>query len=338
MYDKKFLDYVMCKHSSKNKLKRFDIPVKEIGEVDSFQFVFLKRAIEDFYDGNVVANLQWYNEEKIIQVSEYSMLSKEKTFVFPYEEYDQFYSVIKEINDFDDLTMVTLFVNNIPYSLEAGIVVASESHEILNEVRNVALKNNMTENHHLGFKEIMKRMAGKQYNLLTMTGGKSVEQIESQISPLFLLPPKSSYEADGYKSATIEKSKLFVSYCHKDKELVNLIIEKLRNYGLDFWIDEEQIDVGDRLMERINEGILESDLPIIFLSGNTKEAMYAKHELMTFFSKIIYQRESNKNWFIVRLDAINPDEVALGLGSFKYFDYPEETIENLAEAILKKLS
>lgn len=82
-----------------------------------------------------------------------------------------------------------------------------------------------------------------------------------------------------------------MSYCHKNKAEVEKIIFGLREYGLDFWLDEEQIDVGDRLMERIDEGIRLSDIPIIFLSEATKEAMFAKHELFVFLIKLFIKNQ-----------------------------------------------
>ncbi|MBF0018519.1 hypothetical protein HAX43_13225 [Enterococcus faecalis] len=39
----------------------------------------------------------------------------------------------------------------------------------------------------------------------------------------------------------------------------------------------------------------ECDIPIIFIiSSATKEALFAQHELKTFFSQIIYQKSSDK--------------------------------------------
>ncbi|MGM0331941.1 toll/interleukin-1 receptor domain-containing protein [Enterococcus sp. AZ050] len=127
-----------------------------------------------------------------------------------------------------------------------------------------------------------------------------------------------------------------MSYCHKNKAEVEKIISGLREYGLDFWLDEEQIDVGDRLMERVDEDVRLSDIPIIFLSEATKEAMFAKHELFVFFDKVIYQQSTAKPWFIVKLDQVNPNDIMFGLGNFKYIDYEHSTIEEIAQAIEKR--
>ncbi|MBL1226498.1 toll/interleukin-1 receptor domain-containing protein [Enterococcus sp. BWR-S5] len=154
---------------------------------------------------------------------------------------------------------------------------------------------------------------------------------------MFFFSPKSDFEKEGFKFSKFSKKKIFVSYCHKNKTVVGDIIDNLRSYGLDFWIDEEQIDVGDRLMERIDKGMREADIPIVFLSNATKESMYAKHELQTFFSQIIYQTGDRKNWYIVKLDDVNPNDILLGLGDFKYFDVETNEINELVDSLKRKL-
>lgn len=65
--------------------------------------------------------------------------------------------------------------------------------------------------------------------------------------------------------------------------------------------------------------------------------MFAKHELLSFFDKVIYQQSTDKPWFIVKLDQVNPNDIMFGLGNFKYIDYKNHTIEEIAQAIEKKL-
>lgn len=265
-----------------------------------------------------------------------SKIMKEITLIFPYEEYDHYLPVIKKINDLVSVDgSMSVFANNVPFNLEAGIFITTTSN--FEDIINLAKKNNMEFDYSRGLNEILKGMAQRQYNMIGLIPELSETEIESMLRPIFLFSSKSDFEKEGFEFSKFSKKKIFVSYCHKNKVVVRDIIDNLRSYGLDFWIDEEQIDVGDRLMERIDKGMREADIPMVFLSNATKESMYAKHELQTFFSQIIYQTGDRKNWYIVKLDDVNPNDILLGLGDFKYFDVEANDINELADSLKRKL-
>lgn len=338
IYDPVFMKEMIETFSNQRTFKRFIIPLQYIGEIrNSSTIHFIQKQIERFYQQrNSFVHIQWYNERNILLVSEFSMESKDRTFVFPYEDYDKFMPTIKEINDCKDLGMLLFFVNNIPYSLEAGIVIASESEEALKKACTIALNSQMNRNYQLSLTEIILGLKDRQYNVVALTPKETLEDLQRAISPLLLHPSKAEYEQRGYHIKEREKPKIFVSYSHSDKTTVRTVINQLRDYGLDFWIDEEQIDVGDRLLERVDKGMRECDIPIIFISKHTKTSMFAKHELLTFFSQIIYQNSTNKKWFIIRLDEIDPNDLIQGLGDFLYIDYDKKSIEPIYHALKRK--
>lgn len=339
IYDPSFLDKLFSEASNQYKYRRFSVPVKKIGCIkNDNEFYFVRKAIESFfyYRFSKTVLVQWNHRENLIEIGEICM-QKKLTFRFPYEDYDCYYEVIQEINNLVDRTGVCiLFANNIHYSLEAGMIVETQSN--IERIKEIAKQSGMKNDYSFGKEELFNCMNNKQYNVVSLPFKADLEEIKMFVDGIFLLPSKKMMEEREFKLKTVTKKKLFVSYCHKNKAEVGKIISGLREYGLDFWLDEEQIDVGDRLMERIDEGVRLSDIPIIFLSEATKESLFAKHELLSFFDKVIYQQSTAKPWFIVKLDQVDPNDIMFGLGNFKYIDYKNHTIEEIAQAIEKKLN
>lgn len=259
---------------------------------------------------------------------------KELTLNFPYEDWDNYIFIIKQFNDLVSSDGVCLvYVNNVPYSLEFGISLRTTKNfeEILTLVNRYHLKRDYTKDVATIQKDALYKA---NYNMFTLMPDATEESIQSSLEKIIWYAPKSKYSFGVHHSV---KKKVFVSYSHKNKEIVHEIIQKLRNYGLDFWLDEEQIDYGDNMFDKIHQGMLESELPIIFISQATKESMFARYELKTFLQKVIYETAITQKWVIVKLDDILPNDIVVGLEQYKYFDYQNDDIQGLVEVLRKKM-
>lgn len=75
--------------------------------------------------------------------------------------------------------------------------------------------------------------------------------------------------------------KVFISHASEDKErFVIDFATKLRSNGVDAWVDQWEINVGDSLIDKIFEqGISEADSFIIVLSHNSIQKPWVKEEL-----------------------------------------------------------
>ncbi|EHA3993555.1 toll/interleukin-1 receptor domain-containing protein [Enterococcus faecalis] len=337
IYDPSFLDKLFSEASNQYRYCRFSVPIDKIGCIkNDNEFYFVRKAIESFfyYRFSKTVLVQWNRRKNLIEIGE-NCMKKKLTFRFPYEDYDCYYEVIQKINHLVDcIGVCILFVNKTHYSLETGMIVETQSN--IEKIKEIAVRSGMKIDDSFGQEEIFNCMNNQQYNVVSLPFKADLEEIKLFVDSIFLLPSKKMMEERAFTLKTETKKKLFVSYCHKNKAEVEKIISGLREYGLDFWLDEEQIDVGDRLMERVDEGVRLSDIPIIFLSEATKEAMFAKHELFVFFDKVIYQQSTAKPWFIVKLDQVDPYDIIFGLGNLKYIDYEHSTIEEIAQAIEKR--
>lgn len=80
---------------------------------------------------------------------------------------------------------------------------------------------------------------------------------------------------------TSESPKVFISHASEDKErFVIDFATKLRSNGVDAWVDQWEINVGDSLIDKIFEqGISEADFFIIVLSHNSIQKPWVKEEL-----------------------------------------------------------
>lgn len=74
-------------------------------------------------------------------------------------------------------------------------------------------------------------------------------------------------------------TRLFLSYCHKDKKFAKKLALDLKSRGVKVWVDFWEINVGDSIVERINSGIEENDFVAVILSPFSVESKWVKTEL-----------------------------------------------------------
>lgn len=80
---------------------------------------------------------------------------------------------------------------------------------------------------------------------------------------------------------------VFLSHSSKDKPFAKQLAAQLRQAGVDVWLDEVQLDIGDSLIERIGRAIDESDFVIAILSRNSISSFWVKKELEIAMTKEI---------------------------------------------------
>ena len=83
----------------------------------------------------------------------------------------------------------------------------------------------------------------------------------------------------------------FVSHSSKDKPFIRQLASDLTEQGITVWIDEQMIKVGDSIVEKISQGLAESDYFLIALSENSVNSEWVKKELNQALLKEIEARE-----------------------------------------------
>lgn len=79
---------------------------------------------------------------------------------------------------------------------------------------------------------------------------------------------------------------VFISHATEDKELVAVPLAKeLSKYPIKVWIDNQELKIGDSLLEKINEGITKSRYGVVILSPNFFAKKWTKRELKMLFMR-----------------------------------------------------
>ena len=73
--------------------------------------------------------------------------------------------------------------------------------------------------------------------------------------------------------------KIFISYSHKDRDEVMNIVKVLKDNKHSVWIDSDEIKAGNKWNERIEQGINESDVVVVFVTHNFVESKNCIFEL-----------------------------------------------------------
>jgi len=84
-----------------------------------------------------------------------------------------------------------------------------------------------------------------------------------------------------------DRAKVFLCHSSRDKAFVRSLANRLRDAGIGIWIDEIEIHIGESLIQRIGQGIHESDLVLAFISADSVESSWVQKELSLAMTKEI---------------------------------------------------
>ncbi len=71
----------------------------------------------------------------------------------------------------------------------------------------------------------------------------------------------------------------FISHSSVDKPFVRQLAADLVAAGVNVWIDEQRIAVGDSIPEKVAQGVAESDFFLVVLSKNSVQSPWVTKEL-----------------------------------------------------------
>ena len=75
------------------------------------------------------------------------------------------------------------------------------------------------------------------------------------------------------------QSRIFFSYSHTDADVVQTLAKVVQQRGVDVWIDQERLSVGDSILTQIEEGLGRADYIVFFLSAASLRGEWTKQEL-----------------------------------------------------------
>jgi len=129
----------------------------------------------------------------------------------------------------------------------------------------------------------------------------------------------------------MSKEKIFISYCHANKDIVRKVADRLKQVH-NVWIDTDHLKAGVDQDQEISVGIKNSALSIPFISDNYCNSDACKAELAVAKKK----KKAMLPIMLVR-DASNGVDVKIATLTTFYAFKPPETFDPWSEDLFKKL-
>src|SRR5262245_57660555 len=125
------------------------------------------------------------------------------------------------------------------------------------------------------------------------------------------------------------KYDVFLSHSSKDKEIVRAVAERLKADGLRVWFDEWILKPGDNLPKKLDDGLEESRVLVLFMSANAFGSDWAQLEAGTFRFRDPLNRE--RRFIPLRLDET---PIKGSLAQFLYINWlPEKREQEYAKLL-----
>ena len=124
--------------------------------------------------------------------------------------------------------------------------------------------------------------------------------------------------------------KVFISYSSADGDVVKGIAQQLVFRGIEVWYDRWEINVGDSIVQKINDGIGSADYLLVALSTDSVKSHWVQEELSAAIALL-----AQKGSFILPV-LLDDCKVPPLLAHRRYANYrkaPSEAIEEIVEAV-----
>lgn len=120
----------------------------------------------------------------------------------------------------------------------------------------------------------------------------------------------------------------FLSHSSKDKVIIRQIASDLTAEGVEVWLDEQRIHVGDSIPGKIAQGLAQSDFFLIALSEHSVGSEWVTREL----NNALVQEISNRRIAIMPLK-LSSCEIPTLIADKKYADFSHSYREGLDSLI-----
>ena len=125
-------------------------------------------------------------------------------------------------------------------------------------------------------------------------------------------------------------STIFLSHNHNDKPFVRELAKYLRQYGIEVWVDEAEIKIGDSLIDKVGKAIKENAYVGVVISRHSVNSTWVEREL-----QIALQREFREKRVVVLPILLDESELPIFLSDKLYanFSAPERYYTELGRLL-----
>jgi hypothetical protein len=99
--------------------------------------------------------------------------------------------------------------------------------------------------------------------------------------------------------------RVFLSYAKENRAVVDRYLDVFRRRGIDVWIDHEQINSGESIIEHVEKAIQECRYAVIFFSKEYEQKVWPSKERQTLLYMMFESEKAGgepRGIFVVRLD------------------------------------
>ena len=125
--------------------------------------------------------------------------------------------------------------------------------------------------------------------------------------------------------------KVFLSYSRNDIQTVDQFVSSINQFGLEVWVDREDIKVGNSWRKEIVEAIDNCDAFVFMMSSHSVASTNVHKE-------IILAQDSGKPIYVVMLEVVRlPAEIRYQLAGLQFINFPLLGFEKSSEQLITAL-
>lgn len=123
--------------------------------------------------------------------------------------------------------------------------------------------------------------------------------------------------------------KVFICHSSRDKPFIRHLCAELERHGVNVWLDEKEIRVGESLRQRLESGLEQCEYVLVALSRSALESQWVQKELSAAFSLELYRKKD-----VLLPVLIEPAKLPIFLLDKKYADFSNDWSEGLNELLI----
>lgn len=246
-------------------------------------------------------------------------------------------NVLKDLlnkQDATSLQCLTLYVNNDPYNLEyfLGVSYDGDCDEDIKYMKQRFKNTGLIYRQDLTMGELMLQMGNRRFNSMSLLNENSVDLA---YDILFEFREIEELEKNGYITKNFGKEKqIFISYSSNDEQDVEKLLPYINAMGLPIWFDKYNIDIGQSIVEKVQDGVEDSYAVLFWITDNFLKSKWCKHEMNAFIRRMI---EEDALIISVLEKNISADRLPVFLKNLKYVRKESENFEDIAQKLLPVL-
>ena len=205
-----------------------------------------------------------------------------------YGERSHLKPVIQNLLDEQDassLQMVNLMVNHNIYGLEFYIVF-SYDHPVqghIDRMKELMTNAGVKYRPDITYEELFSELAHRRFNIMTFIDSNQVNLMYDHI---FEYKERREVSKMISMRPLGKKLPVFISHTSKNKPFVEEIIAYLNAANLPVWYDDINIDFGESIVNKVQEGIKDSGAVIFWVTTDFLNSNWCKIEMESFLARL----------------------------------------------------